>query len=119
MSQVRSTETASARNGSGSLHVAIHRYFFYGWLFRDASSGSDLERAAALRHNRPSAKWLPTYLLRWSVLGSMLFATETWVERSLASTVISAVLAVGLVFVIVFLVVTTLSWAILRASHSR
>ena len=118
MSKVRSTEPTGARNGAGSLHVAIYQYFFYDWLFRDASIGSDLERAAALRHNRHSAQWLPTYLRRWLVIGSLVFATETWAERSLDNAVVSAMLAVGFVFVIVFLAVSTLSWALLRAGHS-
>lgn len=67
MSKVCSTDTASVRNQSGSLHILIHQYFFYGWLFADASVGSDLERVTALQQNRNSAKWLPTYIWRWSV----------------------------------------------------
>jgi hypothetical protein len=118
MSKVGPAETASARNGSGPLRVAIRRYFFYGWLFRDASTGSDLERAAALRHNRHSAQWLPTYLWRWSVVGFLALVVETWTERALESVVISAMLAIGLVGVVVFLAVTALAWAILRARHS-
>lgn len=118
MSRVSSPETASARDGSGSLPVAIHQYFFYGWLFQDASIGSDLERAAALRHNRHSAKWLPTYLRRWSVIGYLMFAMGKWAERSLDNAVLCAVIGVGLVCVIVFLAVSALSWAILRGSRS-
>lgn len=118
MAKAQSTETAGGQNGSGSLHVAIHQYFFYGWLFHDASIGSDLKRAAALRHNRHSAQWLPTYLWRWSVVGCLMFAMERWVERSLGNAVMCAVIGVGLVCVIVFLAVSALSWAILRGSSS-
>ena len=118
MSKANSTETAGPRDGSGSLHVVIYKYFFYGWLFQDASIGSDLERAAALRHNRYSAKWLPTYLWRWSVVGTMVFVMEIWAERSLENAVMSAVIGVGLVCVIVFLAVSALSWALLRGSRS-
>ena len=118
MSKASSTETARPRDGSGSLHVAIHQYFFYDWLFHDASIGSDLERAAALRHNRHSARWLPTYLWRWSVVGCLMFAMERWAERSPGNAGVCAVIGVGLVCVIVFVAVSALSWAILRGSRS-
>jgi hypothetical protein len=111
----RRDRPAGARSGSGSLHVALYRYFFYHWLFRDASRGSDLERAAALRHNRASARWLSTYLRRWSVSGALIAALEAWAEHVLDNVVLAAALAVALVGVIVFLVVTTLCWSILRA----
>lgn len=43
----------------------LYRYFFFGWLFRDVNRGNVLERAAAWRHNREQARWLPTYMRRW------------------------------------------------------
>ena len=61
MSEARATDT-TARQGDASLTTSVGRYFFYAWMFRDASAGSELERAAALRHNRNLSKWLPTYL---------------------------------------------------------
>jgi hypothetical protein len=103
-----------AREDAGSQRTAVYRYFFYDWLFRDAGSGSDLERAAALRHNRVGARWLPTYLRRWLVGGSLLLAVATWADQALGHPVLSAVLAVALVLVIVFLVVTVVCWTILR-----
>ncbi|MDE2607505.1 MAG: hypothetical protein KGL68_16440 [Burkholderiales bacterium] len=48
-----------------SFGTLLYRYFFFGWLFQDASQGNLLERAAALRHNRDQARWLPTYMRRW------------------------------------------------------
>jgi len=60
------------RNGEYSV---LHRYFLYGWLFRDACQGNWLERFASLRHNREQARWLPTYMLRWLVTGSMRRST--------------------------------------------
>lgn len=47
----------------------LYRYWFYDWLFRDVTRGSRLERASAWRHNQSCARWLPTYLRRWSALG--------------------------------------------------
>jgi di/tricarboxylate transporter len=94
--------------------AAVYRYFFYGWLFRDAQRGSPLERAAALRHNRERARWLPTYLRRWLVMGLLLGGFEAWSERAYGSPLVSATLAVAMVGVIVFLVVTALCWTVLR-----
>ncbi len=48
-----------------SFGTLLYRYFFFGWLFRDVNRGNLLERAAAWRHNRQQARWLPTYLRRW------------------------------------------------------
>ena len=53
----------------------LYRYFFYGWLFCDVGRGTVWERAAAWRHNREQARWLPTYIRRWLVIGVGLFAT--------------------------------------------
>lgn len=44
----------------------LYRYFFFGWLFKDANQGNLLERAAAWRHNQAQARWLPTYMRRWA-----------------------------------------------------
>jgi len=53
----------------------LYRYFFFGWLFKDVGQGSDLfERAAAMRHNREQARWLPTYMLRWLWWGLLFYA---------------------------------------------
>ena len=116
MSEAGTTESAGIR--SGSLPAAIGRYFFYGWLFRDASIGSDLERAAALRHNRSLSKWLPTYLRRWLVVGSVTLILATWSERNLDNALLSAALAVAFVLIVVFLVVTLLCWTVLRAGRA-
>ena len=95
----------------------IYRYFFYAWLFRDADSGSALERSAALRHNCQQAKWLPTYLLRWAVTGSLLGALERLSERLTGNSVLSAALAVSMIFALVFCLVTSVCWAFLRANR--
>jgi hypothetical protein len=51
------------------FRTLLYRYFFFAWLFRDASVRDLLERAAALRHNRAAARWLPTYMRRWAFVG--------------------------------------------------
>lgn len=57
-----------------SFSSLLYRYWFFGWMFRDASRGSALERDAALRHNLERARWLPTYMRRWTVLGLLMYA---------------------------------------------
>jgi di/tricarboxylate transporter len=117
MSRLGSTDAAGVGDGSGSLPASIGRYFFYGWLFRDANAGSELERAAALRHNRSLSKWLPTYLWRWFVVGSATLTLVAWSERVLANAVLSAALAVAFVLVVVFFLVTLLCWTLLRTGR--
>lgn len=57
-----------------SFSSLLYRYWFFGWLFRDAARGSALERDAALRHNLECARWLPTYMRRWAVLGLLMYS---------------------------------------------
>lgn len=72
------------------FRTLLYRYFFFGWLFRDASRGKPLERAAAWRHNRERAHWLLTYLRRWLVFGAVLYSLGLFVELALAAPVASA-----------------------------
>jgi hypothetical protein len=55
-----------------SLRVLVYRYFFFDWLFRDASRGSFLERQEALRFNREIRSFLLVYLRRW--IGLVIFS---------------------------------------------
>ena len=59
----------------------LYRYWFYGWMFRDVNRGTLFERAAARRHNQTRSRWLPTYLLRWTVLGVLSFAVGWALEQ--------------------------------------
>ncbi len=69
----------------------LYRYFFFGWLFRDVSRGDVFERAAAWRHNREQARWLPTYMRRWLSCGLALYALGALVEIVVGSQLLSAV----------------------------
>jgi hypothetical protein len=73
---------ADTRSSDIPLRTLVYRYFFFGWLFRDASNGSFLERAAALQFNRQRRVYLPTYLWRWLVLVALSYALGTLVEIS-------------------------------------
>ena len=52
----------------------LYRYFFFNWLFKDVGQGDVFERAAAQRHNREQARWLPTYMLRWLWWGLVFYS---------------------------------------------
>jgi hypothetical protein len=95
----------------------LYRYFFYGWLFRDVSRGALWQRSAAWCHNRAQARWLPTYMRRWLVCGSLLFAVAWSIESMTGCTVLSAFLYVPSVLAVPFNAVTALCWACLV--HNR
>src|ERR1700710_120719 len=97
MSRALPSGGAGTRPSAHPPGTALYRYFFYGWMFRDAQRGSQLERAAGLGHNRDHARWLPTYLRRWLVVGLGLAGLEAWSEQAFANAVVSAALAVALV----------------------
>ena len=46
----------------------LHRFLFFRWQFRDVLAGSQLERAAAWRHNVAHRPALYPYLGRWAML---------------------------------------------------
>ncbi len=117
MSALPPQESPVVHAASESAWSQLRRYFFYGWLFSDADSGSVWERSAARRRNCEQAKWLPTYLLRWSIVGGLLAALEQLSERLSGTSVLSAALAVSVILVATFCLVTAVCWAFLRGSR--
>ena len=97
--------------------AALAHYFFYGWLFRDADSGSSLERSAAIRHNSDQARWLPTYMSRWFVGGGVLLALQAFAEHVLEMPWLTAIFAVMVIFVVMFQIVTVICWAFLQSGR--
>jgi hypothetical protein len=73
-----------------AFRTLLYRYFFFGWLFRDASRGNTLERAAAWRYNQQQARWLPTYMRRWLWCGLLFYGLGVFVELLLHSPALSA-----------------------------
>ncbi len=47
------------------LSLVVFRYLWPFWLFKDASRGDGMTRAAAYRHNRSMRIYLPGYLMKW------------------------------------------------------
>ena len=94
--------------------VLLYRYFFFLWLFKDANHGTQFQRAAARRHNRAQAQWLPTYMRRWSVLGVMLYGMGAAVEQALALPMWSAFFYTPGVLSVPVLIVLGVAWFGLR-----
>lgn len=68
----------------------LYRYFFFDWLFRDVNRGTVFERAAAWRHNKSQAQWLPTYMRRWLWCGLGFYLLGSAVEQGLGAPGLSA-----------------------------
>lgn len=90
---MRGGTTVPAECGIGSLELRPRRRddravnISYLWPFRDyrnASTGSALERAAALRHNKALARKLPAYLNRWSAISCVLLTASELCPAGLA-----------------------------------
>jgi hypothetical protein len=56
------------------LSLVLFRYLWPFWLFKDASRGDRLTRAAAYRHNRSMRIYLPGYLFKWMLSCLTAFA---------------------------------------------
>ena len=118
MAETSETAEGTTTDRRPPLREAVYRYLFYGWLFRDADSGSALERALALRHNQAQARWLPLYLWRWFVLGAVLWALAQ-ATATVAVPALSLALDLMFVFVAMYLLLTTIFWAFLSGSRLR
>ena len=94
------------------------RYWSFGWLFRDAGRGTWLEREAALRYNRDRARWLPTYVRRWFVLGSVFYAIGVLLELA-GRDVVASVAFVPACATVPVLAVAIASWLLLRGPGGR
>jgi hypothetical protein len=95
-----------------------YRYWFFGWLFIDATCGSQLQRESALRHNRRQARWLPVYMRRWSALGGVLFLVGLRLEFA-QHTLASVMAFVPACLTVSVVVVAGAGWVGLRAEASR
>jgi hypothetical protein len=113
MEETSDTVPQASTDRRRPLRESVHRYLFYGWMFRDADSGSAMERAAALRHNQAQARWMPVYLLRCFVIGVVLWTAEQ-ASESMTSQALSIALSLALIYVAMYLMLTTVIWAFLR-----
>lgn len=72
-----------------AFRTLLYRYFFFGWLFHDVATPDIYARAAAWAHNKHQARWLPTYLLRWVVIGGIMYGLGAACEMLLKAPVLS------------------------------
>lgn len=84
------------------LSLVLFRYLWPFWLFKDASRGDRLARAAAYRHNRSMRIYLPGYLMKWTFSCVTAFAITSlfgsWSARaagSAGSVDVFAIIAAG------------------------
>lgn len=73
MTQRASTALASYYDDQ-PFSLVLFRYLWPFWLFRDASTGDRMTRAAAYRHNRDMRVYLPGYLMKWMFSSSAALA---------------------------------------------
>lgn len=90
------------------FHALLYRYFFFAWLFKDASQCDLLARAAAWRYNKGQSRWLPRYIKRYLVSGSLLFGIGWLIEQ--ASPLLSAFFFVPSVMAVPLATVAGVAW---------
>ena len=98
-----------------AFRTLLYRYFFFGWLFRDVNRGNLFERSAAWRHNQAQARWLPTYMRRWLVIGGLAYAGGVFVELVVGAPAASAFLYGPGVLSVPYNAVTVAIWIGLKA----
>ena len=102
-----------------SFSTLLYRYFFFGWLFKDVNRGNLLERAAAWRHNRDMARWLPTYMRRWMGCGLFFYAVGAAVEGLLDAPGFSVLFYVPCALSVPVNAVIGAAWVGLRVAPAR
>jgi hypothetical protein len=65
MTSRASAAALASRYDDMPLSLVLFRYVWPFWLFKDASRGDRMTRAAAYRHNRSMRIYLPGYLMKW------------------------------------------------------
>lgn len=86
------------------LSIVLFRFLWPFWLFRDASRGDRIARAAAYRHNRDMRVYLPGYLMKWLLSATFVLALTSGIDSLARSfTPISTMLSlVSAAFAVAF-----------------
>lgn len=95
---------ASSSYDDMPFSIVLVRFLWPFWLFRDASRGDRLTRAAAYRHNRDMRVYLPGYLMKWVLSSTFVLALVSGLDSLARSfTPTSTVLSVAsAAFAVVF-----------------
>lgn len=64
---------ASSRYDDMPFSLVLFRYLWPFWLFKDATRGDRMARAAAYRHNRSMRMYLPGYMVKWVFSSALAF----------------------------------------------
>ncbi|MDH5285542.1 MAG: hypothetical protein OEX23_02775 [Betaproteobacteria bacterium] len=113
---MRALDLSLAGSSAEPLWQLFYRYWFWGWLFHDASRGDVLRRAAAWRHNVTQRIHLPVYMCRWLALVAVSFATAMCVEAAIGARAFAALFYVASVLALVVETVAGIAWLFLRRS---
>ena len=105
--------TCDQRDALEPLRSLLYRYWFWGWLFCDASQGSVYTRHAAWRHNVAQRHHLPTYMRRWFACVGGTFLVGRGLEIALGATPATATLYTAAVLASCVLTVAATGWALL------
>lgn len=111
---MRKLDLSLAGSPTEPLWQLLYRYWFWGWLFRDAGQGDLLRRAAAWRHNLAQRMHLPVYMRRWLAMLAVTFAVALVVEVALDARAVAALFYVTSVVAAVVETVAGIAWLFLR-----
>lgn len=98
-----------------AFRTLLYRYFFFGWLFKDASRGNLFERSAAWRFNQAHAHWLLAYMRRWLWCGLFCYALGGVLELGLNTPGLSVLFYVPSALSVPVNVVIGVLWIGLKA----
>jgi|HigsolmetaAR205D_1030408.scaffolds.fasta_scaffold02151_4 hypothetical protein len=96
--------SSMAHSRNGGLANSFVRHLWPFGLFKDASRGTRLERAAAYRHNRRMRTQLPVYLKKWLLSCSiaLLFTARFGELAAGVDSTVNAFLLIAASFGVVF-----------------
>jgi len=112
-----SRRDARARAAGGGN--VVFRYFFFGWLFRNASVADPWVSSAALTFNISQRRHLPVYIGRWSVIFLMSMLLGSRLDQVAHANFAFLPYLVG-VFALCYLLLALVVFLLLEAeSHGR
>ena len=97
----------------------IYRYWFWDWLFFDATHRDLLLRTAALRHNIAQRVHLPCYMHRWTVCTMIWLSIGFALESGTCQPWTIASAYTGAVLALLVLIVAATGWLLLTTSDRR
>jgi hypothetical protein len=111
---MRALDLSLAGTPAEPLWQLLYRYWFWDWLFRDASQGDLVRRAAAWRHNVAQRMHLPVYMRRWLALVGLAFLSALVIELALGAREFAALFYVVCVLSVVVETVAGVAYVFLR-----